>query len=111
MPVTIRSADMPVAGARSTSRGRPSNGMTFVTARPGGRRTTPRLQLRRSSAFCGSSLVFRLLRLRQDARVLQVGQDLCEQLALTLHLGNDEILDALTELHELRRSLVDGVPQ
>src|SRR3954469_8906511 len=113
MPVTIRSAGMPVAGARSTSRGRPSNGMTFVTARPGGRRTAPLLQLRRSSAFGDSSLVFRVLclRRRQDARVFQVGEDLREQLALTLHLGNHEILDALTELHELRCSLVDGVAQ
>jgi hypothetical protein len=35
MPVMIRSADMPVAGGRSRPGGRPSNGMTFVTARPG----------------------------------------------------------------------------
>src|SRR4051794_25250506 len=105
MPVTSRSADIPVAAGRSAYPGRPSNGMTFVTACPGWSWDRGALlQERRSSALGGSPSVFwRLLLCRlRGARVPAIGQHRREQLALPLQFGNDESLNAFTELHELR---------
>jgi hypothetical protein len=97
MPVTIRSADMP-------GRGRPLavwRSIEWDDVRHGSPQLVPGpdplLQVRRSSAPGGSSSgCGRLFLVRLGgARVLEVGEDCGEQLALSLELGDDEALYAL----------------
>ena len=87
MPVMVRSADIPVAGRR-LGVSRPT--IEWDDVRHGSRQLVlgpdPLLQVRQSSAPGGSSFVSRCLFVRrlQGARVLHVGQDRREELALPL---------------------------